>query len=133
MINANLAGRRARGRIFVSKAVILLCVAKKSRDADRLQNFVYVEMRGIDPDTLADDLRSAPEYARIPVYAFGCHPRRGRAMGTRPRRISSRPSRRRLCRLSKGCLISLRPVSRDLVRSGVRRFSPGNPVLQFEP
>ena len=28
MINANLSGRRARGRIFISKAVILLCAAK---------------------------------------------------------------------------------------------------------
>jgi len=81
MINANLSGRRARGRIFISKAVILLCAAKKSRDADHLQNFVYDEMRGIDPDTLADELRNAPEYVPIPEYAFDCHTRRGKAAG----------------------------------------------------
>ncbi|MBE2180197.1 MAG: hypothetical protein IAE97_06965 [Chthoniobacterales bacterium] len=81
MINANLSGRRARGRIFISKAVILLCAAKKSRDADHLQNFVYDEMRGVDPDTLADDLRNAPEYVPIPEYAFDCHTRRGKAAG----------------------------------------------------
>jgi replication-associated recombination protein RarA len=81
MINANLSGRRARGRIFISKAVILLCAAKKSRDADHLQNFVYDEMRGIDPDTLADELRSAPEYVPVPDYAFDCHTRRGKSMG----------------------------------------------------
>jgi replication-associated recombination protein RarA len=81
MINANLSGRRARGRIFISKAVILLCASKKSRDADHLQNLVYDEMRGIDPDTLADELRSAPEYVAVPDYAFDCHTRRGKAMG----------------------------------------------------
>ena len=89
MINANLSGRRARGRIFISKAVILLCAAKKSRDADHLQNFVYDEMCGIDPDTLADELRSAPEYVPVPDYALDCHTRRGKAA-----RNSGRPSPR---------------------------------------
>jgi hypothetical protein len=41
----------------------------------------YDEMRGIDPDTLADELRSAPDYVPIPEYAFDCHTRRGKAMG----------------------------------------------------
>jgi replication-associated recombination protein RarA len=81
MINANLSGRCARGRILISKAAILLCAAKKSRDADHLQNFVYDEMRSIDPDTLADELRSAPEYVPVPDYAFNCHTRRGKSMG----------------------------------------------------
>ena len=81
VINANLSGRRAKGRIFISKAVILLCAAKKNRDADHLQNYVYDEMRGIDPDTLADELRNAPEYEPIPEYAFDCHTRRGKAAG----------------------------------------------------
>jgi len=31
----------AKGRIFISKAVIVLSLAKKNRDADHLQNFVY--------------------------------------------------------------------------------------------
>ncbi len=38
-------------------------------------------MRGIDPDTLADELRSAPEYVAVPDYAFDCHTRRGKSMG----------------------------------------------------
>jgi len=38
-----------KGRIFISKAVILLSLAKKSRDADRLQNFVYDQQAGLDP------------------------------------------------------------------------------------
>ncbi len=68
-------------RIFISKAVILLCAAKKCRDADHLQNLVYDEMRGVDPDTLADELRNVPEYVPIPEYAFDCHTRRGKAAG----------------------------------------------------
>ena len=51
------------------------------RENRGLQNFVYDEMRGIDPDTLDDELRSAPEYVPVPDYAFDCHTRHGKAMG----------------------------------------------------
>ena len=81
LINANLPARRARGRIFISKAVILLSLAKKSRDPDHLQNFVYDERRGVDEETLADELRTAPEYVPIPDYAFDCHTRAGKKAG----------------------------------------------------
>jgi hypothetical protein len=46
-----------------------------------LAGFVYDEMRGSDPDTLADELRSAPEYVPVPDYAFDCHTRRGKSVG----------------------------------------------------
>ena len=36
-INQNTPAKAPKGRIFISKAVILLCLAKKSRDADHLQ------------------------------------------------------------------------------------------------
>jgi replication-associated recombination protein RarA len=81
LVNAHLKGKQAKGRIFISKAVILLCAAKKNRDADHLQNFVYDKNIGIDPDTLADELRNAPEYAPIPDYAYDCHTKRGRMAG----------------------------------------------------
>ena len=55
-INRNTPAKTPKGRIFISKAVILLCLAKKSRDADHLQNFVYDQQAGLDPDTLADEL-----------------------------------------------------------------------------
>lgn len=53
------------------------------RENRGLPNFgvKYDEMRGIDPDTLADELRSAPECVPVPDYAFDCHTRRGKAMG----------------------------------------------------
>ena len=71
-VNENVPARRSRGRIFISKAVILLCAAKKSRDADHLQNFVYDQNMGVNPEALANDLRTAPAYAPIPDYPLSC-------------------------------------------------------------
>ncbi len=39
-VNDGKQVREHRGRIFISKAVIVMCAAKKNRDADHLQNFV---------------------------------------------------------------------------------------------
>ena len=73
-INANTPAKTPKGRIFISKAVILLCLAKKSRDADHLQNFVYDQQAGLEPETLTDELEAAGEYVPIPDYAYDCHP-----------------------------------------------------------
>jgi replication-associated recombination protein RarA len=80
-INRHATGGKPKGRIFVSKAVILLCMAKKSRDADHLQNFVYDKQAGLDPETLADDLRQSGTYVPIPGYAYDCHTPEGRRRG----------------------------------------------------
>ena len=64
-----------------SKAVILLALAKKSRDAGHLQNFVYDKQAGQDPETLTDELDQAGEYIPIPDYAYDCHTPQGRKMG----------------------------------------------------
>jgi len=80
-VNRHAPGREPRGRIFVSKAVILLALAKKSRDADHLQNFVYDAQAGLDPETLAAELEQAGEYVPIPGYAYDCHTPQGRAAG----------------------------------------------------
>ena len=80
-VNEGLSARQHRGRIFISKAVILLCLAKKSRDADHLQNFVYDQMAGLDPETLAEELRQSGDYVPIPAYAYDCHTREGRRRG----------------------------------------------------
>ena len=39
-VNKGIPVRDHKGRIFISKAVILLCLSKKSRDPDHLQNLV---------------------------------------------------------------------------------------------
>ena len=81
VVNEGLSARQHRGRIFISKAVILLCLAKKSRDADHLQNFVYDQMAGLDAETLAEELRQSGDYVPIPAYAYDCHTREGRKRG----------------------------------------------------
>ena len=80
LVNAGKAVREHRGRIFISKAVILLAAAKKNRDADHLQNFVYDQLAGIDAQQLADDLLAAGR-EEIPSYAFDCHTAKGRRRG----------------------------------------------------
>ena len=80
-INRHTTAKAPKGRIFLSKAVILLCQAKKSRDADHLQNFVYDQQAGLDPATLTDELENSGQYVEIPGYAYDCHTPQGRAMG----------------------------------------------------
>lgn len=80
-INRNIPSKTAKGRIFISKAVILLCLAKKSRDPDHLQNFVYDQQAGLDAQTLIDELAASSDYVPIPDYAYDCHTPQGRAMG----------------------------------------------------
>ncbi|MEX1049364.1 MAG: hypothetical protein WED15_07540 [Akkermansiaceae bacterium] len=55
-INKTTTAKKPKGRIFISEAVILLCMAKKSRDADHLQNFIYDQQAGLEPETLTDEL-----------------------------------------------------------------------------
>jgi hypothetical protein len=81
VINDGIPPKQAKGRIFISKAVILLCLSKKSRDPDHLQNYVYDQTAGLDPDTLALELRSSGEYVAIPEYAYDCHTREGKKRG----------------------------------------------------
>lgn len=69
------------GRIFLSKAVIVLCQAEKSRDADHLTNLVY-DAKAIDEVALEaalDEARANPE--PIPEYAFDCHTGTGKRAG----------------------------------------------------
>jgi len=80
-INRHGPKNKPRGRIFISKAVILLSLAKKSRDADHLQNFVYDKQAGLDPETLTDELEQAGEYIPIPDYAYDVHTPEGRRRG----------------------------------------------------
>jgi replication-associated recombination protein RarA len=81
VVNEGLPAKQHRGRIFISKAVILLCLAKKSRDPDHLQNFIYDQQAGLDPETLTDELEQSGEYIPIPDYAYDCHTPQGRKMG----------------------------------------------------
>lgn len=74
----NKSSKEPKGRIFVSKAVILLCYCRKCRDADHLQNFIY-DKNMINADEWLEDVRKNP--IPIPPYTFDVHTRRGKKMG----------------------------------------------------
>lgn len=67
-----------KGRIFVSKAVILLCECKKSRDADHLQNFIY-DKNDLDVEAWIEDVRCRP--IPIPAYTYDIHTKAGKKRG----------------------------------------------------
>lgn len=82
-IQLNEGAKKPRSRIFISKAVIVLCAARKSRDADHLQNFVY-DRKMIDAEKLTaaiDEARRNPENIELPEYTFDVHTKKGRARG----------------------------------------------------
>lgn len=76
LVNKN--SKEPKGRIFVSKAVLLLCHVRKNRDADHLQNFIY-DQRLVDPEPWFEDVRRNP--IPIPEYTFDVHTRKGKKMG----------------------------------------------------
>ena len=67
------------GRVFLAKAIILIALAKKSRDADHLTNLVYDESR-IDIAKIEAELMSA-DIREVPSYAFDIHTKKGRKAG----------------------------------------------------
>jgi replication-associated recombination protein RarA len=79
----NEGAKKPRSRIFISKAVIVLCQARKCRDADHLQNFIY-DREMIDARELLKsiaDARQNPENIPLPDYTFDVHTQKGRAKG----------------------------------------------------
>ena len=79
-VNKTVPAKQPKGRIFISKAVILLCAANKNRDADHLQNFAYDALADLDLEKLAADLLAA-DHEPIPDYAFDCHTLKGKRQG----------------------------------------------------
>lgn len=76
-------GKKHKSRIFLSKAVLVLSKARKCRDADHLQNFVY-DREMVDGTRLAaaiEEARRSPEKLPLPEYTFDCHTARGRRRG----------------------------------------------------
>lgn len=74
----NKGAKEKKGRIFISKAVIILCECRKSRDADHLQNFVY-DRQDVDVDKWIDDVRKDP--VEVPEYTFDVHTLKGKKRG----------------------------------------------------
>jgi replication-associated recombination protein RarA len=70
-----------RGRIFISKAVIILCRTPKRRDADYLQNLIY-DRNDVSKEEIEQILQACQEEKfPIPEYAYDVHTKKGRYMG----------------------------------------------------
>lgn len=82
VINKGKKSEELKGRIFISKAVIILCTTKHNRDADLLSNFIYDKKQLIsdaDIEALFEEVRSQP--MDIPQYVFDCHTYKGKKKG----------------------------------------------------
>lgn len=82
VINKGKKGDDLKGRIFISKAVILLCECKHNRDSDLLSNYIYDLKQGLndeDIERLFEEVRQEP--MEIPEYVYDCHTRKGKMMG----------------------------------------------------
>lgn len=82
VINKGKKGDDLKGRIFISKAVIILCTCKHNRDADLLSNYIYDKKALLSDEAienLMDEVRK--EEMGIPNYVYDCHTRKGRSMG----------------------------------------------------
>lgn len=83
VVNKGKKGDKMGGRIFISKAVILLCTQPHSRDADVLSNFVYDRKRGLTDSQIEEYMEEARRETntQIPEYAYDCHTRQGKQRG----------------------------------------------------
>jgi replication-associated recombination protein RarA len=75
--------KKGGGRIFVAKAVLLLCAVAKSRDADHLTNLVADARAGLQDDAEIERALQDAREAMIPVpeYAYDVHTTRGKRKG----------------------------------------------------
>lgn len=82
LVNKGKQKERYGGRIFLAKAVLVLCMARHNRDADILTNYVHDKMREVTESqieaALAEVKRERPE---IPDYVYDCHTLKGKRMG----------------------------------------------------
>ncbi len=77
----NTGAKEPKGRIFIGKAIILLCECYKSRDADHLNNLAVDKLALTDQRVLEalGDARREP--IDVPEYTFDVHTRKGKKMG----------------------------------------------------
>lgn len=81
-VNKGKKGNQIGGRIFISKAVILLCEWKHNRDADILSNYIYDKKRSITDEQIEsyfDEVRK--DRVEVPEYVYDVHTLKGKRMG----------------------------------------------------
>lgn len=69
--------------VFASKAIILLCMAGKSRDSDNLTNIIHRMKVGITDKEIEKFIAGAKteELIDLPDYTFDCHTSKGKRQG----------------------------------------------------
>ena len=81
-VNKGKKRNQIGGRIFISKAVILLCEWKHNRDADILSNYIYDKKRSITDEQIEsyfDEVRK--DKVEVPEYVYEVHTLKGKRMG----------------------------------------------------
>lgn len=79
----NKGKKELKGRIFVSKAVLIMAHALKSRDADHLQCLMYDQKLGITDEEIEAEIKAIDRSEKIefPEYTYDVHTRKGRMSG----------------------------------------------------
>ena len=76
---------KSKGRVFISKAIVLLCYVKHSRDADVVSNLIsdkFPEDQFAAALVQVDKMIDVPsEHMTIPMYTYDKHTRRGKLLG----------------------------------------------------
>ena len=75
-------GNKCKSWIFIAKAVTLLCMARKNRDADYVcLNFMCPD-KELSPEEINEfGWDGLPESVTVPDWVYDCHTRKGKMMG----------------------------------------------------
>lgn len=82
MVNEGKRTEDMVGRVFISKAVILLCLCKHNRDADLLSNYVHDRKWGISDEDIEKAFSEVRQtMVKIPEYVYDVHTLKGKRAG----------------------------------------------------
>ena len=82
VINRGKSGKDLKGRVFISKAVIILARCGHNRDADILSNYIYDKKISVSDDVISDYFDKVRQQdLPMPEYVYDCHTLRGKKMG----------------------------------------------------
>ena len=82
VINKGKKGDQLKGRIFISKAVIILTRCAHNRDADILSNFIYDKKISVSDEVIEQVFEEVrQDHYEMPEYVYDCHTRKGKQRG----------------------------------------------------
>lgn len=83
IVNKGKSKKDMTGRVFISKAVILLCTVKHNRDADLLSNFIHDKKYDLTDEQIDQMMQEVRDegHMQIPEYVYDVHTRKGKMAG----------------------------------------------------